>query len=126
MLGLVASLSACQQEPSPTDLSSVAPSLTAPTAPMQQEANETGDLTAAIVTPPPSREPLNLAIPGDILEEQPEHSFPEHAERLPDLFARKARAGKSISGELLFEPGERASLDSMDGAKISIRIPTGD
>lgn len=118
-------LAACQQqEPpasgAPVDSEPVAVETLAPAPPREAVA-----ATPAEPPPEPVTEtrPLQLDIPSDILDEGADTGFPEQPSRLPDLFAKKKKTGTSVSGELLFEEGEDAALDTMSGAKITIQIP---
>ena len=120
---LTLTLAACQQQPPPGD---EAPDLPAPADDNVVAPAPVVEVRPAAPAAAPAeaaREPLQLDIPADILEEGAETGFPEQPSRLPDLFAKKKKTGTSVSGELLFEEGEDAALDTMSGAKITIQIP---
>ena len=67
---------------------------------------------------------LNLSIPRDILEETADTGFPSRQRvALPDLFAKKEKAGTKVSSKLHFEEGETAAMDNISGAEITVKVP---
>ena len=59
-----------------------------------------------------------------MLVDQGDTELADQPSLLPDLFApQNKKAGTRVSGELLFMEEEKASLDTMSGAKITIKIP---
>lgn len=128
---LVLFLAACQQQSPPGD-DSAGQSATGSAVKTAVETREV--LTEAASTPltapapPPEqqvieRPPLDLTLSPDILGETEATGFPEQPARLPDLFAPRKQAGTTVSGELLFREGEEATLDTMNGARITVQIP---
>lgn len=126
---LILVVTACQQQ---------APPLSAP-------ADKTAERPVEVIQPkqpeappeptrkpePENREPdeprpvtLNLEIPADLLDEEADTGFPQTENRyLPDLFAKKKKAGTSVSGELLLDEEQDFSIDAVTGAKITVEIP---
>ena len=75
----------------------------------------------------PDPVPLNLSVPRDILEETADTGFqsqqPQQRVVLPDLFAKKDKSGTKVSSKLHFEQGEQASVDTISGAEITVKVP---
>jgi hypothetical protein len=127
------SLAACQQQAPPPAPVSQEPALQprisdpVPSEPERQAAVEPAPVevpaetaAAALETAPP----LDLSIPADILDEGADTGFPPvESSALPDLFSRNKPSGLSVSGELLFVQGEKASLDTVNGASVTIKVP---
>jgi hypothetical protein len=44
-------------------------------------------------------------------------------ERSPRSATKNKKPGARVSGELLFEDGERAALDTVNGARIMVDVP---
>lgn len=127
-------LVACQQEepPQAVDIGSAPASADEAAAATEiPAATITTDMTTDAAVPEPATEesireskPLNLDITAEVLADHAATDLPEQPARLPDLFAgQNKKAGARVSGELLFEQEEKASLDTMSGAKITVKVP---
>ena len=78
----------------------------------------------AAATSEPEPVHLNLSIPKDILDETTDTGFPStQRAALPDLFAKKGKSGTQVSSKLHFEQGEQASMDTISGAEITVKVP---
>ena len=122
-------LTSCEsrREDGVTEIEEPTPEVATPES--SPESTDTAPVAPELVIAEPAQEvpaPLNLDIPEDVLKEQPSTGFTESSDnRLPDLFKKKQREGTSVSGELLFEEDEKVAVDTINGAKITIKIPTG-
>lgn len=86
---------------------------------------DVNEQVSSALAPEPEQElELDLRLPPDILNEGADTHFPEpKSEALPNLFAKKKQARTSVSGGLLFEEGEEVSLDTVNGASVTVKVP---
>ncbi len=84
-------------------------------------ATATAQKTEPTAEPEPAQ-PLDLSLPPNVLSGLSDAPLPDNSARLPDMFQERDKAaGKtSLSGKLLMEKNHPDTLQSINGAELTV------